>query len=203
MVELGGAMDKIVVIPNTAGLPPPPLRPIEGDLIAIGSLEPRKNQAFLLQVLAEANRLGYRYQLNVVGSGESRLALEALTHELGLAGQVHFLGRIDQASSLLTGHKLLVHSALIENMPITLIEALASGTPILAPPVGGIPEIVRDGVEGFHWNLSDVPGSARILIKLMNDPVLRKSMSEAGRSRFLANFESSAVLTSLARAVYG
>jgi glycosyltransferase involved in cell wall biosynthesis len=195
-------LKKVVVVPNTC-MHPPSSGAAERDLIAVGSLEPRKNQSFLLEVVAEAKRLGYRYSLSLVGSGESRSDLERMAARLQISDQIYFLGRVRNASSLLCSHKLLVHSAVIENMPIALIEALASGTPILAPAVGGIPEILRDGVEGYLWNLADVAGSARLLVRLMNDGELRKQMSVAAKQRYLDDFAPGKVFASIEKLIYG
>jgi glycosyltransferase involved in cell wall biosynthesis len=191
------------VIPNTAQ-PPAPTPPFTSrDLITIGSLEPRKNQEFLLRVLAEARRRGRVYSLTVVGSGEDRERLEVLAHTLGVASHTHFLGRQYNAASLLSAHKLLVHGALIENLPITLIESLAAGVPILAPNVGGIPEIFDDGVEGRFWKSQNIGASASILIELMEDDVTRIKMAKAAKERYRSRFDRAQIFQSLSKAVYG
>lgn len=199
----GADAERMVQIPNTAFEPPVWPKHAGGDLIALGSLEPRKNQEFLLRVLAEAKARGHRYTLDLAGIGESAEALERLTGSLGIVDQVRFLGRVDDAGTLLKGYKLLVHAARIENMPIALIEALAAGLPIFAPEVGGIPEIVRDGVEGCYWDLEDVPGSTSLLIALMEDEDRRQRMAEAARARYLNKFEPSVVFGRLLNAIDG
>jgi glycosyltransferase involved in cell wall biosynthesis len=195
--------NQIVVMSNTVrsseGLP----STISRDLIAIGSLEPRKNQEFLLRVLAEARRRGRVYSLTLVGSGEDRQRLEALGHYLGVATQVCFLGRQQNAASLLSTHKLLVHSALIESQGIVLIESLAAGVPILAPAVGGIPEVFDDGIEGRYWALTDVDASASMLIGLMEDDALRMRMAHAAKERYRSKFNHKLIFQSLSQAVYG
>lgn len=178
-----------VVIPNTATKPTPDLKAEPRDLIAIGSLEPRKNQSYLLQVLHEAALRGYRYTLTLVGSGEDRSRLEELARHLGVARQVLFTGRRPHASSLLASHRALVHAAKIENLPITLIEAMAAGKPILAAHVGGIPEVFTDGVEGFFWPLDDAAAGAALLIRLMEDKSLCAAMSSAAALRYQTGFE--------------
>lgn len=198
-----GATDRFVVIPNTARPPETPPSPIARDLIAIGSLEPRKNQEFLLRVLAEAKRRGRVYSLSLVGSGEDRQKLETLAQDLGVAAQVYFLGRQPNAASLISAHKLLAHSALIENLPITLIESLAAGVPILAPAVGGIPEIFHDGVEGRFWSLTDINAGAELLIQLLEDNPMRMRMAQAAKERFRSVFEHTRVFDSISDVVYG
>jgi glycosyltransferase involved in cell wall biosynthesis len=198
-----GIADRFVVIPNAARLPEVAPASNSRDLIAIGSLEPRKNQEFLLRVLAEARRRGQVYSLTLVGSGEDRQRLETLARDLGVAAQTHFLGRQRNAASLISAHKLLVHSALIENLPITLIESLAAGVPILASPVGGIPEIFNDGVEGRFWNLTNVNAAADVMIHLLEDNAMRMRMAEAAKERFRAMFEHTRIFDSISNVVYG
>jgi glycosyltransferase involved in cell wall biosynthesis len=191
------------VIPNTARAPDPTSSVICRDLIAIGSLEPRKNQEFLLRVLAEAKRRGQIYSLTLVGSGEDSEKLKALARDLGITAQTCFLGRQQNAASLLSAHKLLVHSALIENLPIALIESLAAGIPILAPAVGGIPEIFDDGIEGRFWSITDVDASTSILIQLMENNALRMRMAQSAKERYQSSFESARVFKSISDVVYG
>jgi glycosyltransferase involved in cell wall biosynthesis len=198
-----GMPNQIEVISNTVRPPEEVPSTTSRDLIAIGSLEPRKNQEFLLRVLAEARRRGYVYSLTVVGSGEDRERLEVLARTLGVASHTHFLGRQQNAASLISGHKLLVHSALIESQGIVLIESLAAGVPILAPAVGGIPEVFDDGVEGRYWTLTDVDASASMLIQLMEDSAMRMKMAQAAKERYRSSFESARVFKSISNAVYG
>jgi glycosyltransferase involved in cell wall biosynthesis len=178
-----------IVIPHTVSKPMPDLKAEPRDLIAIGSLEPRKNQTYLLHVLYEAALRGHLYTLTLVGSGEDRGRLEEQARHLGVDGQVSFTGRHPNASSLLGAHKVLVHSAKMETFGIALVEALAAGKPILAPQVGGIPEVFTDGVEGFFWPLEDPAVGASILIRLMEDESLRASMSSAATLRYRTHFE--------------
>jgi glycosyltransferase involved in cell wall biosynthesis len=193
---------RILVIPNTAKVPIPASDAVERDLIAVGTLEPRKNQQFLLRVLAEARRRGYRYTISIVGSGEDAERLQSLSKELGIADQAFFLGR-KNAAPLLSAHKVLVHGALIENLPIALIEALAAGVPILAPAVGGIPEVFDEGVEGRFWYLNDVEASASILIETMEDTAGLAAMSRAARTRYRETFDREVVFEKLTEVIDG
>jgi glycosyltransferase involved in cell wall biosynthesis len=166
---------------------------VNGDLITIGTLEPRKNHRYLLQVLAHAARQGKCYTLTVVGQGPLRAELEHLTRELNISKLVRFIGFQPDASRFLRRHRVYVHSAINESFGIVLIEAMSAGLPILAAPVGGIPEVFRDGFEGFYWPLDDVPAGARRLITLMEDSELYRRMSEAATRRFIDRFEMTRV----------
>jgi len=136
-----------------------------------------------------------------VGGGADRAFLERLAHQLGIADQVRFAGSVVPASSLLIQHKVLVHAAKVENVGIALIEALAAGKPILAPRVGGIPEIYTDGVEGFIWPLDDAAAGAELLIRVMEDNKLYTAMCIASAKRYREHFERTAIFSRLTELV--
>lgn len=194
------------VIPNFVARPPNgepndnrPLR----DLISIGTLEPRKNQQYLLRVLAAAAKHGRRYTLTLVGDGPDRSMLENLADELGVAELVDFAGFRPDAASLLAGHRAYVHGALIENLPLTLVEALARGLPVFAAAVGGIPEVFTEGVEGSFWPLDDADAGAQRLMEILDDPARYACCVKAAQARFEERFEAGAVGERLLRFVSG
>jgi glycosyltransferase involved in cell wall biosynthesis len=187
-----------IVIPNFIASPEPSIRPaMSGDIITIGTLEPRKNQSFLLHVIAEANRVGGRYTLTIAGDGPDRRGLELLARKLGVAEQVRFLGFVPRASQLIPGHRIYCHSAKMESFGIVLIEAMACGLPVLAAPVGGIPEVFSDGVEGCYWPLDDAVSAARILISVLDDPERYAAMSKAALQKFNMCYEMETVASGL------
>jgi len=139
-------------------------------------------------VLVAARDLGQRYSLTLIGDGPDRGALERLVDTLGLRDQVNFAGFRPDGSQLIANHRALVHAAKLENCPLIIAEALAAGRPIFAAPVGGIPEMFYDGVEGRHWNLEDPCGAAKLLAGLLNDPVSYSTAADAARARYEAAF---------------
>jgi glycosyltransferase involved in cell wall biosynthesis len=157
---------------------------IHFDLINIGTLEPRKNQQFLLHVLAHAVALKRRYTLALVGDGPDRTMLTQLASELGIADQVKFLGYRKNAAQLIPRAHLYVHSATVENLPIALIEAFACAKSVLAPNVGGIADILTDGKEGIFWRTDDVPGAAAQLVRLLEDDEHRLALGARARERY-------------------
>jgi glycosyltransferase involved in cell wall biosynthesis len=163
---------------------------IEFDLINIGTLEPRKNQQFLLQVVAEAAQRQRRVTIALVGGGPDRAMLYKLATDLKIEDRVIFLGYRTDAAQLISRARLYVHSATIENLPIALIEALASARPILAPKVGGIPDVVSNGDQGFFWNTDDVQGATTLLIRVLDDIGLQRALSTQARMRYETEFRS-------------
>jgi len=158
------------------------------DIISIGTLEPRKNQGYLLHVLAEAKRMGHCYRMTLAGGGPSRKEWEVLAAQLGIADQVEFMGYVSGASCLLPAHRAYVHAARMESFGIVLVEAMSCALPVFAPPVGGMPEVFGDGVEGIEWPLDNAPACAQKLIALLENESAWKIMSRAARQRYLACF---------------
>ncbi len=183
------------VVPNFTFPMTPTVSPIAvpADLVTVGGLELHKNQAYLLDVLAAANRLGRRYTLDVIGEGPTHKALLARRAELGLDDQVRMHGRLPSARPALPGHRAYVHAATREAFPYAVIEAMAAGLPIVTGPTGGIPEMVDDGVEGRFWPLDDADTAARTLVDLLDDEPRRASVGAAALSRFGHGFDAAVV----------
>ncbi|WP_341240480.1 glycosyltransferase family 4 protein [uncultured Nocardioides sp.] len=178
-----------VVVPNAVpALPAPPASapgaaaPVR-DLVTVGSVEPRKNQGFLLEVLAEARSRGRPCTLTVVGDGPQRHELQRRSRTLGVEADVRMVGHRTDVPAWLAGHRVYCHAALTESFGIALAEAMRSGLPVLAGAVGGIPEVVRDGVEGRHWPLDDVAAATDLLLDLLDDEEARERMGRAGAAR--------------------
>ncbi len=165
----------------------------QGDLITIGTLEKRKNQAFILRVLAKAHARGHHYRLTIIGNGPDRAMLENLTTELKLNDSVTFLGFQANAAEYMMGHRVYVHAALMENLPITLLEALSHCLPILAPAVGGIPEVFMDGQQGYFWPLDNPDIAADKLCEILENETLYTQLSAQARVQFEAHFSEHAL----------
>ncbi len=119
-------------------------------IATVGSLIKRKGIDLLIRSLAALMASGEEVQLLIIGSGPEREALMALAVELGVAERVHFLGeRPDSAAILRGGVDLLVSGAREEVFGLTLAEAGMLGLPVSAYRVGGIPEVVEEGVTGL------------------------------------------------------
>lgn len=192
------------VIPNfTPSIRGEGVSNIHSDLIAIGTLEPRKNQSYLLRVLLECKKLGYKYSLTIVGDGPDRVQLENMAKNLGIAEQVHFLGFLSEASELISSHRLFVHSSVMESFGIVILEAFARGKPIVAAAVGGIPEIVTEGENGLFWNLDDPQGGAKILMTLLNNPTLLNRMSVQAKQTFDNKFNPAFIAKTWLEAILG
>jgi glycosyltransferase involved in cell wall biosynthesis len=163
------------------------------DLVAVGGLEIRKNQQFLLAVLHAANQMGRRLTLDIVGDGPCRHRLERRARSLGIKDQVRFLGFRLDARALLRGHRVFVHAATREPFGIVIIEAMGSGLPVVSSDAGGITEVFEPGVEGLVWPLDDPRAAARVLIDLLEDEARLTRMSAAARARFERSFDATVI----------
>jgi glycosyltransferase involved in cell wall biosynthesis len=187
------------VIPNFCNHPAEAAAGEPVDIINIGTLEPRKNQEFLLRVVAAASAMGRHYSLAFIGDGPDRARLQQLAGALNVGGQIRFLGYQPGAAQYLRTAKLYAHSATVENLPIAIIEAMACGLPVLAAAVGGIPDLFENGRQGFFWQLDSPQEGARILISVLEDSRLRAALGAAGKQRFEEQFSVSRVAQQLAR----
>lgn len=177
-----------VVIPNFVDLPHMIQTSPTRDIITVGALEPRKNHAYLLQVLVAAKRRGHRFSLTVVGEGPDRGRLQHKTEELGLSDQVRFVGYHPDPRRLMAEHRVYCHTSRMESFGIVLIEAMSVGLPVLAAPVGGVPEIVRPGIDGYLWDQQDPESAADRLISVLDTPGVVARLGTAARQRFTDEF---------------
>ena len=120
--------------------------------------------------------------LDVAGSGPERKRLEALTGELGLTDAVRFLGRVDNEDmpKLYAAADIALNTSLVDNMPISVLEALASGVPVVSTDVGGVPALVEDEREALLVPPRDPERMARTLASLWRSPEKRSALRDAG-----------------------
>ena len=121
-------------------------------------------------------------KLIIAGSGPRREALEALARALEIAETVHFTGRLDndQIADLYRDAHLMLNPSLADNMPISLLEAMASGVPVVSTDVGGIPFLVQDGLTALLVPPTDPEAMARAALRILGDPALSSRLRAAG-----------------------
>jgi glycosyltransferase involved in cell wall biosynthesis len=130
-------------------------------------------------------------QFLVLGDGERRAELEALVGELGLHGSVRFLGWRRDMVNVYADLDVVALTSRNEGSPVALIEALASARPVVATAVGGVPEVVVDGVTGLTVPASDSDAFADAVIRLLNDQELAARLGAAGRQHVYPRYDSS------------
>jgi sugar transferase (PEP-CTERM/EpsH1 system associated) len=158
----------------------------------VGRLDPVKNHAALLKsvraILDRRRELGTVLRMTIVGDGPQRAALESMTRELGLQGQVEFTGTRDDTADLMRTFDVFVLASMNEGISNTILEAMATGLPVLAARVGGNPELVVPDVTGLLYDPADGEGLTAGLTRYVDEPALRHAHGRVGRERVLASF---------------
>jgi glycosyltransferase involved in cell wall biosynthesis len=154
----------------------------------IGRMTAVKRTDDLLEALARLRGLGVDAVLCLVGDGPDRDAFEERAHALGVARHVFSLGYQEDVSGWYAAFDALVLPSANEGTPVVAIEALAAGTPVVANRVGGVPDVVRDGVDGYLVELGDLDGLADRLARVAADGALRRGLAETGRARVLRRY---------------
>ena len=121
------------------------LRPL---WVSAARLEEQKGHDVFLAALAELNRRGVEFTAAIAGEGSKRLELERQIAERGLGSRVRLLGQLENLGPLLLAADAVVLASRWEGLPLTLLEALARGRPVVATSVGGIPDVIEDNVTG-------------------------------------------------------
>jgi glycosyltransferase involved in cell wall biosynthesis len=160
----------------------------------VARLAPVKNHSLLLRALA---RLDARFHAVLIGDGPLRAGLEVLAQQLGIASRVHFAGEVISADNLHRFFDVSVLCSLSEGFPNSLIEAMAAARPVVATPVGGVPDAVTHGVTGILVPPDDPAPLADALRILQADASLRARLGDAGREVARAHFREDAVIGKL------
>jgi glycosyltransferase involved in cell wall biosynthesis len=126
--------------------------------------------------------------LCMVGDGPDRGQLERRAHELGIVRDTLFLGYQENVAPFYAAFDALVLPSGNEGTPVSAIEALAAGRPVVATRVGGVPDVVRDGEDGFLVEAGATDELADRLARLARDPELRERMGRQGRERVLPRY---------------
>jgi glycosyltransferase involved in cell wall biosynthesis len=149
----------------------------------IGRMTGIKRTDDVLLAFKSLRERGIDARLCLVGDGPDRNEVERRAHELGVMRETLFLGYQEQVASFFAAFDVFVLPSANEGTPVTAIEALAAGKPVVATRVGGIPDVVRDGEDGFLVAPGDVEALADRLAELATDDALRERMGEAARAR--------------------
>jgi glycosyltransferase involved in cell wall biosynthesis len=154
----------------------------------VGRMTGVKDTGAVLEIVRTTRERGVEAVLCMVGDGPDRERLEQLAHELGIARSCFFVGYQPNVAGYYRLFDAFVLPSVTEGTPVSAIESLASGTAVVANRVGGVPDVVRDGVDGFLVEPGDIDGAASRLAELAGDPALRARLGESGRARVLERY---------------
>lgn len=174
--------DRVVIVPNAAAQPSLPH--VGGGetahILFLGRINDMKGAPQLGEALSRMKDLP-NWRATLAGDGHVEAA-RAKTAEYGLADRVDLPGWVgpDRVAELIASADILVLPSFIENLPLSIIEAMASGVAVVATPVGAVPDIVRDGETGLLVPVGDVDALEAALTRLVKDPALRQRLGAAG-----------------------
>ena len=184
------AEDRIITVHN--GIPDVPAKwwatpsKTPPRLIMIARLGAQKDHATLLRALA--GLLDSPWELDLVGEGPLMGEVKSLAEALGLADRVHFLGQRMDVDQLIAGAQVGLLATNWEGFPLSILELMRAGLPVVASSVGGIGEAVRDGDTGYLVPRGDVEALRDRIARLLADPALRVRMGASGRARYEQEF---------------
>jgi glycosyltransferase involved in cell wall biosynthesis len=154
----------------------------------IGRMTAVKRTDDVLVAFKRLRDAGVDATLCMVGDGPDRPSLERRAHELGIVRDTLFLGYQEDVAPYYAAFDALVLPSSNEGTPVSAIEALAAGRPVVATRVGGVPDVVREGEDGYLVEPGATDELADRLAELARDPELRERMGRAGRERVLPRY---------------
>jgi glycosyltransferase involved in cell wall biosynthesis len=154
----------------------------------IGRMTGVKRTSDVLLAFKRLREQGVDACLCMVGDGPERDALEHRAHDLGIMKRTLFLGYQEDVAPFYAAFDAMILPSGNEGTPVSAIESLAAGRPVVATRVGGVPDVVRDGEDGYLVEPGAVDELADRLARLAGDAELRRRMGEAGRSRVLPRY---------------
>jgi glycosyltransferase involved in cell wall biosynthesis len=157
----------------------------------IGRMTAIKRLPDLLRSFAQLLERGIEATLCLVGDGPDREAVEQLASQLGVTRNVLFVGYQRDVAPYYAFFDALALPSANEGTPVVAIESLAAGRPVVATRVGGVEDVVSDGIDGFLVEPGSIEGVTEALARLAADPALRAQMGAAGRERVIPRYRVS------------
>jgi glycosyltransferase involved in cell wall biosynthesis len=191
LLEMGMPPDRTIAIPNGIRLQPfaaADKQPYAGrtpGIVMVARYSAQKDHATLLRALSLLRQRGLQPPLLLAGGGKARhrRAIEKLSAELGLDGQVQFLGICRDVPDLLMRHQLSVLSTHYEGMPLALLEGMAAGCAVIGSAVPGVREVIDDGVNGLLVAEADPLALADAIERLLGDVGYASGLAANARRR--------------------
>jgi glycosyltransferase involved in cell wall biosynthesis len=159
----------------------------------LGTYHEYKGHSFLLEAFAQIRERHATTELNMYGDGSEadRVRIEGLIDRFGLRECAFLHGFVTDPDALIRNADVLVlPSQAHESFGLTIVEAMARGVPVVATRVGGIPEVLEDGVQGFVCSPSDASAFAAAISRLLSSEELRRDLGAAGRRRYEQHFRA-------------
>lgn len=170
--------------------PKPPRQPGPLRLLTVGRLHPIKGYEMLLRACSQLSNEGVGWELDMVGDGPRMTRLRELSRSLGIEDRVTFSGAVgqDRIGEHFDRADVMVVSSFMEGVPVVLMEAMSKRLAVIATKVGGVPELVRDGIDGLLVSPGSVESLAEAIRSLASDPQACELRFSTGRERIEAEF---------------
>ncbi len=162
-------------------------------MIHLSNFRPVKRVKDCVQIFARVAKEVPAHLL-LVGDGPDRSQAEMLAFSLGIRERVHFLGKQDSVTELLPLADLMLMPSELESFGLAALEAMACRVPAIATRVGGVPELIEDGVSGALFPVGDVESMAECAIGLLKDPARLEAMGAAARQTAQDHFCASRII---------
>lgn len=160
-------------------------------ITSIGRLSVEKGYNYLIEAIAcLRNEYDLDVKLLLIGDGRLRTALQQQAETVGLKDSFLITGYLKNARSLIASADIYAISSLTEGLPISLLEAMASGTPIVATAVGGIPHVVNNGTDALLVPFQNVPAIVQAIKKLIDDPELAQRLAVSAEAKVNQHYSS-------------
>jgi L-malate glycosyltransferase len=168
-------------------------KPGEHLLVHLSNFRPVKRILDVVETFARVSR-ALPARLLLIGDGPDRSAAEFLALRLGIGDRVDFVGKQENVNELLALSDLMLMPSEMESFGLAALEAMACRVPAVATRVGGVPELIEDGVNGLLYEVGDVDGMAAGAISILSDPALLERMSDAARRTAQDHFCASRII---------
>ena len=161
------------------------------EVVCVGRMVPAKGHLILLRAFAELLRCGYNLRLRLIGDGDERSGLESFVRSEKINASVIFEGSLSHEATRqrLARADIFVLASFAEGLPVALMEAMAMEIPCVSTFVAGIPELIRDGVEGLLVPPSSEQALFIAMERMVCDADLRRNLARAGRLRVLELYD--------------
>jgi glycosyltransferase involved in cell wall biosynthesis len=190
-----------VVLPNYVEMPESVVQPKDNskiNLLFLGLVSNRKGVLDLISAFAAALKNAPQLVLNIGGDGEVDQA-KAYAHELALESNINFLGWVgeNKKNELLSCNDIFILPSYNEGLPVSVLEAMSWGIPVIATAVGGIPELIQNNINGFLMTPADISALQNLLELLGRDQAIRGRVGLAGKETIQKSYSREVILPRL------
>jgi glycosyltransferase involved in cell wall biosynthesis len=161
-------------------------------ILMVARFAAQKDHLLLLRALSRINE---KFEMSFVGDGPTLRQAQQAADDLGLKDRVRFLGDRSDVAELLSQSHVFALSTRWEGLPLSILEAMRAGLPVISSDVGGVRESVEDGLTGFLVPVGDVDAMRNGLWALIRSPELRRNFGAAGRARYERDFTLNKMLS--------